>query len=265
MRTNCKSRGSHQKTTLIEFAAFTLVELLVVIAVIGVLAALLLTVVSQAKGKAQRIQCVNNLRQLGIGLQAFVADNHSYPVLRTTTNRFTGVDRFWIGQLEREGLGSSRPATNFYYTGIWYCPSAKWSAEVDRGIQTADGWSYYAYNIDIFGPGMQRTDPANQFGLQGHYDPITQIYQPIKESEVVAPSDMMALGDGFDPNGVFMRRRVVDLERFGNTMSRHQGKANVVFCDGHVESPELKFLFEDTSDAALVRWNRDHKPHREKL
>jgi prepilin-type processing-associated H-X9-DG protein len=43
------------------------------------------------------------------------------------------------------------------------------------------------------------------------------------------------------------------------------GKANVVFCDGHVESPTLKFLFEDTSDAALVRWNRDHLPHREKL
>ena len=42
-------------------------------------------------------------------------------------------------------------------------------------------------------------------------------------------------------------------------------KANVVFCDGHVESPTLKFLFTDTSDAALARWNRDHQPHREKL
>ncbi len=40
---------------------------------------------------------------------------------------------------------------------------------------------------------------------------------------------------------------------------------NVVFCDGRVESPTLKFLFEDTSDAALSRWNRDHLPHREKL
>jgi prepilin-type processing-associated H-X9-DG protein len=48
-------------------------------------------------------------------------------------------------------------------------------------------------------------------------------------------------------------------------IARHQGKANVMFCDGHVESPTLQFLFEDTSDAALVRWNRDHLPHREKL
>jgi prepilin-type processing-associated H-X9-DG protein len=43
------------------------------------------------------------------------------------------------------------------------------------------------------------------------------------------------------------------------------GKANVVFCDGHVESPTLKFLFADTSDDALRRWNRDHQPHRDRL
>jgi len=43
------------------------------------------------------------------------------------------------------------------------------------------------------------------------------------------------------------------------------GKANVVFCDGHVESPTLEFLFKDTSAAALSRWNRDHQPHRERL
>jgi len=39
----------------------------------------------------------------------------------------------------------------------------------------------------------------------------------------------------------------------------------VVFCDGHVESPTLKFQFEDASDKALSRWNRDHLPQREKL
>ncbi len=46
---------------------------------------------------------------------------------------------------------------------------------------------------------------------------------------------------------------------------RGWGKANVAFCDGHVESPPLPFLFTDTSDAALSRWNRDHQPHRERL
>jgi len=42
--------------------------------------------------------------------------------------------------------------------------------------------------------------------------------------------------------------------------TRVQGKANVVFYDGHVESPTLKFLFEDTNDAALVRWSPSGRP-----
>jgi prepilin-type processing-associated H-X9-DG protein len=55
------------------------------------------------------------------------------------------------------------------------------------------------------------------------------------------------------------------LDDTKHSFARHQGKANVVFCDGHVESPTLQFLFADTSDAALSAWNRDHQPHRERL
>lgn len=85
----------------------------------------------------------------------------------------------------------------------------------------------------------------------------------------------MAIGDGFaGGNGVVVDgiweliRSYSFQDKLGSTKrsyARHQGKANVVFCDGHVESPTLKFLFADTSDAALSRWNRDHLPHREKL
>jgi prepilin-type N-terminal cleavage/methylation domain-containing protein len=60
-------------------SAFTLVELLTVIAIIGILAALLLVAVSQAKARAQRIQCANNVRQLGITLQHYLSDKDAYP------------------------------------------------------------------------------------------------------------------------------------------------------------------------------------------
>lgn len=74
---------------------------------------------------------------------------------------------------------------------------------------------------------------------------------------------MMAIGDSFDGRMAF-DRNLSRMNKYGN-LNRHQGRANVVFCDGHVESPTLKFLFTDTSDEALSRWNRDHLPHREKL
>ena len=238
-------------------SAFTLVELLVVIAIIGILAALLLAVVAQAKGKAQRTQCIGNLHQLGVGLQNLLANNHGYPVYRGSTN--SDSPGSWVTQLEREGLGISQPAANFFETGEWRCPSARWYIKFSAGF-TPVCYGYNAFGVVATGP-----RGISGLGLLGHLNPNTGTLAAIGESEVVAPGDLMAIADSFDGSVLFVRYDSARLEGYGNTLTRHQGRANVVFCDGHVESPTLQFLFEDTSDAALVRWNRDHLPHREKL
>jgi prepilin-type processing-associated H-X9-DG protein len=106
------------------------------------------------------------------------------------------------------------------------------------------------------------------------YSDASEQVTPIRESEVADPADMMAIGDSFDfsTNGEFVEylfsREVFFVFRNNKAISlssRHGGHVNVLFCDGHIESPTLQFLFQDTSDAALTRWNRDHKPHREEL
>jgi len=263
MRILHKSPLTNQNARFGKVRAFTLMELLVVIAIIAILAALLLPALSRARAKAQQIRCVGNLHQQGIGLQNFVANNHAYPSFMGPAN--SDNPGWWIDQISSGSFGISKPVTNLVNEGVWLCPSAPSHLAFPN-----EAVVFYSYGYNIRGVDWVASY-TNALGLCGHLVPGATIkpgfpgFAPVQESEVAVPADMMAIGDSIIGFIDFERYENFSPTRIGRAMARHQGSINVLFCDGHVESPTLQYVFEETNDTALIRWNRDHQPHRDRL
>lgn len=252
-------------------SGFTLVEMLVVIGVIAVLAALLLTALARAKTTAVTTQCKNNIRQLGIAIQLYASDGDGLPYSadsRTSDVWFTSVASYYNSNyaiMQCPTFKGSRPANEALYFGfsaVGYLPP------VDVTIPGQVVGVSYGYN----GYGISAADQSN-WGARGclGLGPIS-LSPPFptrtKTYSLARPDDMVAIADSMPlpfPGSRYayiyayiLALNTVDMP----PKDRHAGMDNVNFADGHMATiPHKKLVANNESNRR--RWNVDYEPHDE--
>ncbi len=238
-------------------APFTLIELLIVVAVIAVLAALLLPALSQAKESARQAMCLSHQKQCYLALQLY-ADDHSGAILTSWTcedGRIIHWPTFVTGLQGDKGAGATRPPVNganyIEPSAVFGCPSSpKFSRHMDNY-----GRTNIAYGI--FKTGTWDLEHRYKWDFDTHHKmyPVNAGGRPFCRVQVLSrvpdPGSILMLADSYSSRDWWQEgpgRVMGAFNPLGNSdwSTRigllHRDRANACAYDGHAEVQEVRQL-----------------------
>jgi prepilin-type N-terminal cleavage/methylation domain-containing protein len=242
------SRCFGDSSTVDHRFGFSLVELLVVLAIVGMLIAMLLPAVQSARESARMIHCRNNLRQIGIGLNAYHTSQGAFPPggiewrpPGDTTKRQLAWSAFLLPYLEEtnlyETLDLSTPFDSpenaqaaAQVLPVYVCPSSQRGAELVDGRGPCDYGGIYGERITT------RNDPPKGIMLYDEKISLLQVRDGASQTLIVAEDSQFIDGQWINGRNLFDQAYAVNQapESENDIRSEHGGGAHGVLADASV-------------------------------
>ena len=226
---------------------FTLVELLVVIGVIALLISILLPALQRAKEAANKVACLSNLRQLGLAMAAYNADNKGWFPHAGVGKLFEDWV-YWEYALDPDqGQSKGRDASDgrlVKYMGKKFNPK-HYSCPSDNTVAARPAGTYqFSYTINYLITGYYSRDASGNLTINKQPHKITQIFHPSQKMLMVDESSLTIDDACWAPNNYAIDGHNLISNRHDKSAERstdpNYGRGNVLFADLHADFVDRK-------------------------